>query len=563
MTDNHEASLAVSKGPCDACGSSDACATYPDGHTYCFSCTAYTPPEGDGGGGPELSTEGGMAGQLVFRDMIRAGISERVCRRFGYGMTKARVRLEDGEHATRTVQVAPYFKNGRAVAQHWRYKGSDGEKQFVWRGSPKNVELWGQHLWDNAGRKILVITEGEKDALSWAEVTDGRWAVVSVPNGAQGAYRDIQRNLEWCLQYDSVVLMFDSDEPGVQAAEHCAELFPPGRVSICKLPRKDANEMLVAGDRNDLKWMPWRAPTWRPDEVSGGSELLDRLLHRPERHALPYKWPSLQEMTAGCRGGEIVMICAGTGIGKSELVRQMVFDFQRTHDDRIGYVALEESDIDSAVDFMGLHLGERLRLTLHNHSEEELKDLYREVIGLDGEEKFSFWNHFGSLESERLLSRIRFMVQGMGCGTIVLDHISIVVSGRDSRDERRDIDQLMTGLRSLVEELDCRLLIVSHLKRVQDKSHEEGDRVSLSHLRGSGSIAQLSDIVLGLERNQQSPTQSNRAQIRVLKNRWTGTLGPADTLEYDTTTGELKAVAGGDYDTPPVAGSEEDDNDDF
>jgi hypothetical protein len=30
--------------PCDDCGSSDAKCTYEDGHSYCFSCLAYTPP---------------------------------------------------------------------------------------------------------------------------------------------------------------------------------------------------------------------------------------------------------------------------------------------------------------------------------------------------------------------------------------------------------------------------------------------------------------------------------------------------------------------------------------
>ena len=38
----HTDSKEVSRGSCEACGSSDANISYSDGHTYCFSCTAYT-----------------------------------------------------------------------------------------------------------------------------------------------------------------------------------------------------------------------------------------------------------------------------------------------------------------------------------------------------------------------------------------------------------------------------------------------------------------------------------------------------------------------------------------
>jgi twinkle protein len=79
------------------------------------------------------------------------------------------------------------------------------------------------------------------------------------------------------------------------------------------------------------------------------------------------------------------------------------------------------------------------------------------------------------------------------------------------------------------------------LRRPEGKGHEEGSVTSLSQLRGSGSIAQLSDMVLGLERNGQADdvTTRNTTKVRVLKNRFSGITGSAGQLLYNHETGRM------------------------
>jgi twinkle protein len=118
----------------------------------------------------------------------------------------------------------------------------------------------------------------------------------------------------------------------------------------------------------------------------------------------------------------------------------------------------------------------------------------------------------------------------------------MLVSSVTEGDERRAIDNIMTRLRSLVEETGAGVILVSHLRRVQgDKGHENGVSVSLSHLRGSNAIAQLSDCVIALERDQQSEDEleSRTTRLRVLKSRYTGDVGMATALVYDKDTGRL------------------------
>jgi twinkle protein len=99
------------------------------------------------------------------------------------------------------------------------------------------------------------------------------------------------------------------------------------------------------------------------------------------------------------------------------------------------------------------------------------------------------------------------------------------------------IDTTMTRLRSLVERTGISLFLVSHLRRPQgDKGHEDGAKVSLGQLRGSHSIAQISDAVIGLERDQQSGSQHADTTVRIIKNRYSGETGIACSLTYNKDT---------------------------
>ena len=116
-------------------------------------------------------------------------------------------------------------------------------------------------------------------------------------------------------------------------------------------------------------------------------------------------------------------------------------------------------------------------------------------------------------------------------------------------DERRGIDAIMHRIRTLVEETGAGIILVSHLRRVDgNKGHENGIETGLSHLRGSQSIAQLSDCVISLERNQQSddPLEASTTRVRILKSRYTGDVGLATHLVFDNETGRLSEVDGDD-----------------
>ena len=91
--------------------------------------------------------------------------------------------------------------------------------------------LFGQHLFPTSGKRI-VITEGELDAASCYEAMEN-WPMVSLPHGAAGAKKDLQKQIPLLQGYEEIVLFFDNDEAGRNATEQAASILPLGKVKNC------------------------------------------------------------------------------------------------------------------------------------------------------------------------------------------------------------------------------------------------------------------------------------------------------------------------------------------
>lgn len=462
----------------------------------------------------------------TYRTLTKRCISLETCKKFNY---------QQGTHNGKPVQIANYYRGNDIVGQ----KLKTPDKQFSWIGESKQAELFGQQLWRTGGKRI-VITEGEIDCMSVSQVFNNKWPVVSIQNGAPSAVKSLKAQLEYLESYDEIVIAFDSDEPGQKAATECAILFTPGKVKIANWsPYKDANAMLQDGKSKEIAAVIFEAKLYRPDGILAGSEMpLEALLRGEDEFAYQIPYPKLNAMLNGLRKAEITTLTAGSGIGKSTFAKELVAYLMTQHGLKIGLVALEESIKKSALGMMAINLSiplGQLYLDRTLAGEERFTQAYYEMVANN---RLYLYDHFGSLDSDHLLNKLKYLAVGCNVDFIMLDHISIVVSGIESGEERRIIDNLMTNLRSLVEKSGVGMILISHLKVPDKTPHEEGGRVTMNQLRGSGSIKQLSDNIVGLERNQQAD-DPDKSYVRLLKNRLFGVTGLADTLVYDRVTGRL------------------------
>ena len=513
--------------PCPKCGSKNNVGVYKDGHKNCFTpdCKYYVPPIHEeyymqpSVSSTKVST--GTIGPIPDRK-----IEESTCRRYG-------TMLNGSKH------YYPYYnKEGEHVANKVR---NIENKTFFSEGDIKSAGLFGQNIFPEGG-KFVTLCEGEVDAMSAYQILGSKWPVVSIRNGAPSALKDVSDNYDFLTSFDTVVICFDNDDVGKKAATRVAEMLSP-KAKVMNLKYTDANDYLLNNKNKSFVQDWWDAKSYTPEGIISGQEMWDTIVEGATEAAINYPFQGLQDLTYGIRMGELVTITAGSGLGKSQFIRELIYHIFKNTKDNIGMMFMEESVKRSGLAFMSLEANKCLHLPSEFSSvkSEDLKTYFDDTLGTG---RLFFYDHFGSNSIDSILNRIRYFSKALNCKYVVLDHISIIVSDQSNSDERRALDEIMTKMRTIVQELDIGLLIVSHLRRPISTGHEEGAVTSLSQLRGSASIGQLSDIVIGLERNGQHEDEIERhtTTVRVIKNRFSGLTGPACKVFYGRETGRLTEV---------------------
>ena len=352
-----------------------------------------------------------------------------------------------------------------------------------------------------------------------------------------------------------MVINFDNDKAGKEAAKKVARVLRTGKSKILNLPEeyKDCNDMLKQNSKHAYVTCWWAAKLYTPSGIINVSEMGGSYFNRETQESVPYPWDGLNEKLYGMRRGELVTLTGGTGLGKSSITREIEHFLIRNTEDRVGILALEENKNRTVDGIVSIEANAKLYINQirEEFPEEDWRKHYESLFKGDAKDRLWIYSHLGQHDIEEIFSKLRYLAMGCDCKWIVVDHLHMLVSTLAEGDERRAIDNIMTRLRSLVEETGVGMILVSHLRRVEgNKGHEQGVTVSISHLRGSQSIAQLSDCVIALERNQQSDDsiEANTTHVRVLKSRYTGDVGMATHLLYDNETGRLSEITSDDSD---------------
>ena len=524
--------------PCPECGGSDPAAMNDDGSIKCFSCGVFMPSEQEKSNVTAMSNyQKTPAPSGEFYPLTDRSISLATAKKY-------RVRSVKNSTGQIVEHIYPYYSGNDEVGTKVRKEN----KTFSWRGDAKNCGLFGQQLFQSGG-KYVTLVEGEVDAMSAYELMGSQWPVISIRNGAQSADRDVKENLEFLESFDNIIINFDNDQHGRDAAKKVARLLRPGKAKIMEVPvdYKDANDMLRAGQHKAYVHSWWNAKKYTPSGVLNVSDNLESYLTRTRTDSVPFPWEGLNEKLEGLRAGELVTLTGGTGLGKSSVTRELEHWLIKKTKDNVGVMALEENWQRTIDGILSIEADARLHLdSVRNlFDDDNLREMHQEMFGGENTDRVWVYGHLGMNDLESVFSKLRYMIIGCDCKWIVLDHLHMLVLLSDDPDERKAIDMIMHRLRTLVEETGCGMILVSHLRRTQgDRGHENGIETALNHLRGSQSIAQLSDCVISLERNQQSDDVmvASTTKVRVLKSRYTGDVGLATHLHYDQETGRLNEV---------------------
>ena len=519
--------------PCGDCDSSDALTKY-EKNSYCFSCNTHrwlddstrkeTKPMTMKVPVPLPDISETVSGPIKERHLSKETIQH-------YGVRLTRHEGEVTEHHY------PYTdKEGQVIAYKKRIVETKG---FSSSGKMKDAVLFGQSQFTSGGR-YLTICEGEIDTMSVFQMQGSKFPTVGVKSSSD-AFKICKQQFEWIDSYENIIVCMDSDEVGQKAAKLIAQLFPK-KAKIVKMKLNDPNEYLMQGKEGEFTNAWWRAELYRPDDILGGAEAMLDIITQPRAEAMfQYPWDKVNDLTYGLRTGEFSIITAGSGMGKTQVLREICYHALTTTDKNVGVLYLEESAWETGRGIVSIDLSKPTHLPDTHVTEDELLEGVMNTWGTD--RLYSLGDSWKDNNVDFIAGKIKFMAKGLDCKLIILDHISFMVSDQ-SGDERKMLDEIGHTLKALTIELDISLLAVCHSKRQSTKPLEEGGSTSLSDLRGTAGLGQLSNIVLGLERNGQADdeVERNTTLIRVLKNRFSGLTGPTSYLHYDRFTGRLTEV---------------------
>jgi twinkle protein len=497
--------------PCPKCNSSDAYHEYEDGG-YCFSCKHST----RGSKSLEIDEMNEDEGEFVYRHKPHRGLSVETLRHYGI-LTKYSAHTDE--------EICTYFPYAKGAG-----KTRTPDKKFYSVGDMKNVHLFGKNLFPAGSSTEITITEGEYDAASVYQIV-GRPAV-SVRSSSH-ARNDCREEWEYLNSFKKIVLAFDSDGPGQKAAQEVAALFDFNKVYQVEIdPKlKDANGYLQANMGEPFKRAWWNAKRYMPEGVLSTfkefEECLDDSTYQDPIGEWPF--PRLQDATYGLRPGEITLFTALEGIGKTEIIRAVEHHILKNTEHNVGIIHLEENKARTLKGLAGIELRIPVHLPDAQVDPREVKDVLKKLIKRD--DRLHVYSHFGSDDPDVILDTIRFMAGACECRIIFLDHITMLATGLQEKDERQTLDYISTRLGSMVNELKFHLVLISHVNDV-------------GQTRGSRNISKIANTRVDMFRDITSPDEGirNTTQLSVSKNRFASITGPAGTLWFDRATFTLNEI---------------------
>jgi len=508
-------------------------------------------------------------------DPKERNIPKWVCEKYG-----VRMAVSEADGKTPVAYYFPYYdQKGKLTGYKKRdltiEKYEKGHFLAIGKVSV-DCKLFGQDVAEKVKRKRnnLYTCEGEWDILStytaMVESVKGTSYegmepfVVGLSCGTANAVDACLSNEEFISSFAKFTLALDNDSAtakerakgikrGLEATEDIASAFMGDNLYTITYEEdmKDASDYLQANKGAELaKLMQFGAKRFVAEKIAYASDIsFEELIEKRQEGLYVKSFPKLMEKIRGFRKRELVLLTAPSGVGKSLITSIFANDFIEAKE-RVGCIYLEETKKET----LQRMVAQQLKVNYNKFRNDPLSvaeeykvlEAYNKIVEDD---KLVLLDHFGNLPISELMNKIKHMHYVSKCSYIIVDHLTLCVSGSGKDiDERQQLDTVMTELASFCAANDVCIIAVSHINRAgsaDNKPPKDADekpywvKIDKSHMRGSAALEQLSWIILGLENEIKPDRSRGNVRITVMKNRPWSYLGVADEFTMDDTTWEI------------------------
>lgn len=506
-------------------------------------------------------------------DASERGIRKATLERFG-----VKVALSEKDGKTPEAFYFPSHNQKGKVVGYTKQditKGKDEKGHWTAIGSVSiSNKLFGQELAEGIKRKRsnVILVEGQWDSISvYQALCDNvkgtkyegmEPLVVSIPLGTANAVESLLHNEAYIMSHDSMTIFFDDDYctpaetkkgviKGHEAREAVASAFVGSGLSLMTVATadgfKDASDYLQAGRSNELaELVQFGKRAYSAEKIVKASDIsLEELLEPRPEGVYVNEFPKLMNKLHGFRMRELVLLTSPSGVGKSTVTSIFASSFMESGE-KLGMIYLEESNKET----MQRLIASQLKVSYLKFKDkplecatlEEITEARNKIVDND---LLVMLGHFGSLPISELMNKVKHMHLVEGCKYILIDHLSMVVSGSHVTDERKELDIVMTELAAFCAANDVCVIAVSHINRSAaeqfkpPKGAEDKPfwvKVTKEMMRGSSALEQLSFVIIGLEPQIMPDRSRGNVRLTVLKNRPWSYLGVADEFTIDENT---------------------------
>jgi hypothetical protein len=511
-----------------------------------------------------------------FVDAKDRGVTKETCERFGI-----RAGLSEKDGKTVEAYYFPSFNQKGKVVGFTKQditKGKEEEGHWLAIGSVSiNNKMFGQEVAETISRKRtnIIVTEGQWDCVSTYQalvdnVRNTKYEgmepqVVSIPLGTKNAVESVLHNEGFVTSFDAITLFFDDDcctpaetkkgvLKGAEAREAVAGALIDSGMSLMTVVAqegfKDASDYLQNNKSTDLaKLVQFGKKPFSTEKIIRASEISFETIIEPQKRGVVVDcFPKLMERLYGLRDHELTMILAPSGSGKSTVCSILADKFMEDGY-KIGMIFLEEGNKDTFQRLIAAELKVNYLKFKRDPISVATSEMIRKVYdSITTGGNLVLLDHFGSMPIDSLMSKVKHMVLVEGCKYILLDHLSMVVSGNETENERKELDMVMTALASFCAANAVHLIVVCHINRTD--SHQflppkgkEGEpfwvNVRKESARGSAALEQFSWNIIAIEPEIMPDFSRGRVRLKVLKTRFGDSLGIADVFTLDPDTWEV------------------------
>jgi twinkle protein len=367
-----------------------------------------------------------------------------------------------------SIQYVKY----RDVAEKnfWSEKGGE-PCLFGWQAVPQNA------------RRIL-IAEGELDALAWHSYGV---PALSPTNGA-GNVQWIDAEFDRLARFDEIYLSFDEDDAGRKALPEIVERLGRERCRIVSLPKKDANECLMAGVAPSVMAEAVQgAASLDPEELVSAARYAEDVigLFYPEDSAetgVSLPWRKASNLIR-LRPGEVSLLAGVNGHGKSEMAGHLLLE-ALSQGERCCVASMEFKPA------KWLRRLTRQAAALSQPSEAYIHAVHRWYDG-----KLWAFAATGTAKADRILDVFRYAVRRYGIRYFVVDNLAKCGFDEDDYNgQKRFVDQLTDFAR----DHDCHVQVCVHMRKGESEDKPAGKM----DVKGTGAITDMVDTVLVIWRNK-------------------------------------------------------------